>query len=285
MQGTLESVDQLNPRQYYLAVKKLADTLSYGTDRSPFLGSGIEYVQSRAYQPGDPIRAMDWRVTARTGKHHVKDYEAPKRLSCYLLIDTSASMMVSNWKRTKYAVAVHLAGALALACLERVSPVGVVGLGGKELQIKPSLSRQNILQWMHLLRTFRFDEPTLLGQRITDLAPTLRERAILFVLSDLHDDEGLPALRLLAQKHEVVVLQLRDPAERGVEGAGFLRASEAESGKSFVTRSGKAWVDGEAMGRNLRRAGVDHLLIDIDEPFEAHLRHFLQSRNLLGRAR
>jgi uncharacterized protein (DUF58 family) len=285
MQGNLETVDQLNPRQYHLAVKKLADTLSYGTDRSPFLGSGIEYVQSRPYQPGDSIRAMDWRVTARTGKHYVKEFEAPKRLSCFLLIDTSASMMIGSWKRTKYAVAVHLAGALGLACLERVSPVGVLGLGGKELQVKPSLSRQNILQWMHLLRTFRYDEPTLLSERISNLAPTLSSRAIIFVLSDLHDPEGIPSLRLLAQKHEVVVLQLRDPAERGVAGAGFLRASEAETGKTFVTRSTRTWVDGVCIGRDLKRSGVDHLLIDIDSPFEANLRHFLQSRNLLGRAR
>lgn len=285
MQGVLDTVDHLNARQYYLAVKKLADTLSYGTDRSPFLGSGIEYVQSRPYQPGDPIRAMDWRVTARTGKHFVKEFEAPKRLTCYLLVDTSASMMVTSWKRSKYAVAVHLAGALALACLERVSPVGVVGLGGKELQVKPSLSRQSILQWMHLLRTFRYDEPTLLGKRISDLAPTLTSRALVFVISDLHAPDGLSALRLLAQKHDVAVLQLRDPAERGIAGAGFLRAGEAETGKSLVTRSARTWVDGDAMGRELKRSGVDHLLIDIDTPFEASVRHFLQSRNLLGRAR
>lgn len=285
MQGVLDSVDHLSPRQYFLAVKKLADTLSYGTDRSPFLGSGIEYVQSRPYQPGDPIRSMDWRVMARTGKPYVKEFEAPKRLACYLMIDTSASMMISSWKRSKYAVAVHLAGALGLACLERVSPVGVIGLGGKEVQIKPSLSRQNILQWMHLLRTFRYDEPTLLGRRITEVAPTLTSRALVFVLSDLHDPEGLPALRLLAQKHDVVVLQLRDPSERGIGGAGFLRASEAETGKAFVTRSSRAWVDGDVIGRGLKRSGVDHLLIDIDIPFEASLRYFLQSRNLLGRAR
>lgn len=285
MQGVLDSADHLNPRQYYLAVKKLADTLSYGTDRSPFLGSGIEYVQSRPYMPGDPIRSIDWKVTARTGRYYVKEFEAPKRLTCYLLIDTSASMMVGSWKRTKYAVAVHLAGALALACLERVSPVGVLGLGSRDLLIKPSLSRQTVLQWMHMLRTFHYDEPTLLNRRIGDLAPTLTSRALIFVLSDLHDPEGMSAMRLLAQQHDVAVIQLRDPAERGIAGAGFLRSREAETGKDFVTRSSKNWSQGQTVGQTLRRSGVDRLLVDIDKPFEAPLRHFLQSRNLLGRAR
>ena len=67
MHGYLDTADHLNARQFLIAVKKLADTLSYGTDKSPFLGSGIEYAQSRPYEWGDPVRSIDWRVTARTG--------------------------------------------------------------------------------------------------------------------------------------------------------------------------------------------------------------------------
>ncbi|MGL4552783.1 MAG: DUF58 domain-containing protein, partial [Gemmataceae bacterium] len=137
MEGHLDAIDPLDARQFLLAVKKLADSLGYGTDRSPFLGTGFEYVQSRLYQFGDPLRSVDWRVTARTGKLHVKEYETPRRMPCYLLLDTSASMAVTSGPRSKYATALQLAGGLAFACLDRVSPVGVIGVGGRELRIDP----------------------------------------------------------------------------------------------------------------------------------------------------
>ncbi len=283
MQGTLDTADHLNARQFLIAIKKLADELSYGTDKSPFLGSGIEYAQSRVYQWGDPIRSVDWRVTARTGKVYVKEYEAPKRMPCYLLMDTSASMTISSVKKSKYAVAVHIAGGLAFACLDRVSPVGVVGVGGRDVRLKPSLSRGQIMQWLHHFRTFRYDEPTALGRRVAELAPTLTSRCLVIVLSDLHDPNALPALKLMAQQHDVIVIQLQDPAETGVRGAGFLKAGEAETGRVFVTTGGRRWVDPEATARDLKRAGVDHLLVRTDKPFVADLRNFLRARGVLGK--
>jgi uncharacterized protein (DUF58 family) len=283
MTGRLETADHLNSRQFLIAIKKLADTLSYGTDKSPFLGSGIEYAQSRPYQWGDPVRSMDWKITARTGKPFVKEYEAPKRMPAYLLLDTSASMTISSIAKSKYAMAIHIAGGLAFACLDRVSPVGVVGVGGEDIRLRPSLSRGQILQWLHRFRTFKYDEPTTLGRRIAQLAPTLSSRALIIGLSDLHDDQAVPALKLLAQKHDVIVMQLQDPAELGLAGAGFLRAGEAETGRVFVTRASRRFINPAETAQELKRAGVDHLLLRTDEPITAKLRNFLSVRGGLGR--
>jgi uncharacterized protein (DUF58 family) len=283
MEGTLDPLGALDSRQFLLAVKKLADSFSYGTDRSPFLGSGIEFVQSRPYQWGDPVRSIDWRVTARSGRLFVKEYEAPKRMPCYLLVDTSASMTVSSTRKSKYAVAVQLAGGLALACLDRISPVGVVGVGARDLRVEPSLSKHQILQWLIKLRRYRFDEATLLGRRIAELGPSLTCRVMVIVLSDLFDPNGLAALKKLAQKHDVAVLQLSDPAESGLRGAGVFRAREAETGKSFVAHGRRQWLDQQSIDDVLKRAGIDHLRIVTDRPFVHRLRHFLRSRGLLGR--
>ena len=283
MEGYIESADTLDSRQFYIAIKRLADSFSYGTDRSPFVGSGVEYVQSRQYQYGDPIRSIDWRVTARTGKVFIKEYETPKRMPCYLLIDTSASMMISSTKRSKYAMALHIAGGLALACLDRVSPVGVLGVGGRDIRIDPSLSKDRILEWLHQLRHFRYDEATTLVDRIRELIPTLNSRVLFIVLSDLHDERSVVSLKRVGQKHDCVVLQLQDPAEISLRGSGFLRAQEAETGRAFVTHGRKLHLDQDSVEQELRRGGIDHLTLRTDQPISHHLRSFFKARGLLGK--
>ena len=283
MNAQLDACDHLDARQFQFAVKRLADSLSYGTDSSPFLGSGIEYVQSRLYQPGDAIKSIDWRVTARTGKVHVKEYEAPKRMPVYLLVDTSASMCVSSQRLSKYAWAVQLAGGLALSALARMSPVGVIGCGERSVGVQSTLSRELVFMWLHSLRHYRFDEQTMLAQRVRELSSVLENRSLVVVLSDLHEDGSIPALKLMAQEHDCVVLQLQDPAELGRIGGGIFRGEEAESGRHFVAHARSRWLDQDAMAQQLRSGGIDHLALRTDVPFLPRLRGFLRRRDSLGK--
>ena len=279
----LDSTRPLDSRQFLLAVKKLADSISYGTDRSPFLGSGLEYVQSRPYVPGDPVKSIDWRITARTGITHVKEYESPKCLPVWFVVDTSASMTLSSIPVSKYQIAVQIAGGLALACLDRVSPIGVLGGGDREINIRPSLSREKILQWLHELRLYQFDESTQLSARLLALNPSLRERALIFVLSDLHDPGAVSALKLLGHHHDIAVILLRDPAEDALPGAGLIRGREAETHREFTIAARKEFTSlAEATG-SLKTNSIDHFLVRTDQPFLAQLRVFLQSRNLLSK--
>lgn len=283
MQGYIEQLETLDARQFAIAVRQLANSLSYGTDRSPFLGSGVEYVQSRQYQIGDPVRQLDWRVTARTGKPHIKEFETPKRLPCYLLIDTSASMMVGSAKKSKYETALYLAGGLGLACLDRVSPVGVLGVGETDLHVRPTMGRDQVLQWLLKLRRFRYDEQTTLSKRLRDLQPGLLNRTLLIILSDLHDAASLPLIRQLNQQHECVVIQLKDPAEDGLPGAGNIRGMEAETGAEFVANTKHSRLSSEEVQRELRRGGVDHMLVQTDKPYSHLIRHFFASRGIFSR--
>jgi uncharacterized protein (DUF58 family) len=275
--GTLQH-DPLDARQFEIAITRLANALTYGQESSPFLGSGMEYVQSRLYQAGDPAKFIDWRMTGRTGRFHVKEYEAPKQMPVYLLVDTSASMTVTSLKLSKYAWAVQIAGGIALAAVEHMNPVGLMAVGDRVLHQTPALSRGTILQWLHQLRHYHFTEGTTLGKRLRELIPRVEQRCLFIVISDLHDPDALPAIKLMAQNHDCAVLHLEDPAERGGLRGGILRGVEAESGKEFVAGGKTEFFLGEG-AKSLSRAGVDYLKLPTDEPIQSKLRHFLKNRS------
>jgi uncharacterized protein (DUF58 family) len=282
-EGYVAELPTLDARRFAVAVRKLADSLAYGGDRSPFLGSGVEYVQSRPYVMGDSVRAIDWRVTARTRRFFVKEYEATRCLPAIFLLDTSASMAVGSVRPSKYETALFVAGGLALACLDRMSPVGLVTVGDRALRVRPSLSTTRVLEWLTRLRTYRFDEGTQLGRRIRELAPGLAERTLFFVLSDLHDPDAVAQLRLLSAMHDVVVLEISDPAEDGLAGAGILRVREAETGREAFFRGRDLATNLAEARAALKRAGIDHLRIRTDRPFVFALRRLLAARGAAAR--
>jgi hypothetical protein len=139
------------------------------------------------------------------------------------------------------------------------------------------------MQWVLLLRRHRYDERTTLGTRIGQLSPSLRSRSLILVLSDLHDPTAVESLRRLSQLHDCIVLELEDPAETGLRGAGFLRAGEAETGREFTTHGRRRWTEGDDAAPALRRAGIDHLRIRTDRPFEHALRQLFRARGWAGR--
>src|SRR3954468_2166702 len=226
--------DPVDSKQFEVTVKHLANSLAFGQEESVFHGAGLEVPESRLYVPGDPVKFIDWKVSARVGKLYIKEFQEPKQIPLYLLLDTSASMCVSSQPLSKYAWAVRIATGIALAAQAAVTPVGLLGCGARELHVRPTLSRNTVMEWSHQLRHHDFLEETSLAHRARELAPALKRRTMVIVLSDLHDPGAFAALQIIGQEHDAMVLHLQDPAELQLKGAGIFRGFEAESGRGFT---------------------------------------------------
>ncbi len=281
---------ELNERPLEIRVRELADDLTYGEDASRYVGSGVDYAQSRPFVEGDSIRLIDWRVTARTGRHHVKEYEAIKRLPIYLIVDTSASMAVASQPVSKQDLAALIAGGIGLAARRRQSPVGIVAAGSRQLRAPLSLARIRMHAWLEDLQRPGHGELTQLRAALEQAGGILKSKSLLVVISDFHDPEGVPTLKRLACRHDCVAIHLQDPAETGRLRAGFFRGVEAETGRGFVAHGRTRFFGGDqpggnevVVGRALRRAGMDYLLLRTDQPFVQKLRQFLQNRGVLAR--
>ncbi len=281
----LPAPESLARGDFDIVVRRLADDLAFGSDTSRLLGSGLEYAGSRPYIPGDSVRLLNWRLTARTGRAFVREYEALKRTSAYLVVDTSASMAVASTARSKHDLAVWIASALGLIAHRRMSPVAVVGAGERAVPLVASLSRNDLWNSLEPLRARDFAEGTTLAARLRSTAMRATRASLFVVLSDLHDPEAVPAIRSAAQRHDVAVLHLLDPAETAPLRAGFFRAREAETGRTFLGTSRTRLADPDATRAELLRSGADYLRLVTDQPFIPPLRHFLGARGLLTRGR
>lgn len=280
---SLRPAEQLAHADFEMVARRLADDLAFGADASLFVGSGLEYAQSRPYEPGDSIRQFDWRLTAKTGKPYVKQYETLKRIAVYLVIDTSSSMSVASIPFSKHDMAIWIASAIGLVAQRRLSPVAVVGGGQRETRLEPSLAQGDLWRAIEPLRVQAQAEQTNLADRVRSLEPRLSRSSILVVISDLHDPDISSSLKHAAQKHDVIVLHLEDPAERRSLRAGFFRGIEAETGRMFLGGGRSKWQGRPQIVQELIGAGVSYLHLRSDLPFIPPLRYFLASRAMLAR--
>ncbi len=279
---SLPNPNILSRANFELIVRRIADDIAFGTDDSLFVGSGLEYAQSRPYEPGDPVRQIDWKLTARMPVAYIKQHETLKRIAMYLIVDTSASMSVSSTALSKHALAVWAAAAIGLVGVRRLSPVSVLSAGTRHGKSRsdhiPSLSPDDLWRDLEPLRAHDVHEDTELGQRLTALSTRLTRRSLLIVLSDLHDPDALPTLRRLGHQHDVVVLHLQDPAEFGGLRGGYFRGTEAESGHTFLADGRQRWGDTCTTARDLASADVSYLKLVTNRPLLAPLRQFLLMR-------
>ena len=229
VQDILATPYELSSRQFECALKRMADDLTYGSDLSRYVGPGIDYAQTRPYALGDSVRSIDWKVTARAGRVFVKDYEAPKRATVYIVVDTSASMHASSTAVSKHALAVWSAGTLAMVAFRRRCPVLLQSASQRTLPMVPTLQRSALYASIDALRRpASFQEPTRLAA-VTDQLSGIADRTGLFVfLTDLHEPGAAASIARLGQRHDALVIHLQDPAEAGKLGMGFFRAGEAE---------------------------------------------------------
>ncbi|MDE0960499.1 MAG: DUF58 domain-containing protein [Planctomycetota bacterium] len=272
--------------EFEMVVRKLADDLAHGADASVFVGSGLEYAQSRPYSAGDPIQQMDWKVSARTGEPYIKQYDTLKRVPVQIVLDTSGSMAVSSTPLSKYHLAVWLAAALGTVAQRRMSPVRLLSGGTRSIRSTASLSRSLLRQSMDALRQPDLAEKTQLAEALDLMRATSQQRCMVIILSDLHDPNAIDAILRTSQAHDTAVIELQDPAEAGALAAGFLRGSEAETGEQFLVGSQTRWGIDREEGRrvDLARGGIDHLLLHTDQNFIPAVRRFISERGQGGRS-
>lgn len=204
-----------------------------GGHLSRFRGRGVEFDESRTYMPGDDPRNMDWRVTARTGRPHVKQFREERERPVWLLVDIGPSMRFGTRVAFKSTVAARAAALLAWAAVDKGDRVGgLVFDETRHFERRPMARTAGLLPLLKALSDSpipgRHGGHDSLAAAATHLVPLVRPGSLVFLISDFaglgRDDGGW--LARLAHAGEVVLVHVHDPLEASPPPPGLYPVSD-----------------------------------------------------------
>lgn len=211
-------------------------------------GRGMEFDEVRHYNPGDDIRTIDWRVTARTGKTHTKLFREEKERPIFVLCDLSHNMYFGSQLLFKSVQAAHLTALIAWNAKKRGDKIGgLVFSQHKHRELKPKSRQHGVLQLLHSLTTLHQDGLSSVNQSSeqTTRAPHLpleeacarlrrlaRPGSLVFVISDFKhvSDITVKHLSRIARHCEVVACEISDPMEHQLPSTSHKQLLQVNDG-------------------------------------------------------
>ncbi len=220
---------QARCRAFWLPARQPSRSALAGPHQSRFRGRGVDYLESRYYVPGDDIRNMDWRVTARTGKPHTKVFQEERERPVMVVVDRNPSMFFGTRRRLKSVQAAHIAAAAGWMAITRGDRIGgVVFGGGVHHEIKPAGGRRGAMRLIQQLVRWcnpdRQDGGTdAFSDTLQRLRNVVRPGSLVILISDFFalDEDCSRHLSRLVQHNDIVGCQVIDPAERFLPDGQF----------------------------------------------------------------
>ncbi len=224
-------------KRIQLRTQRLVTDALAGQYESAFKGRGMEFEQVREYLPGDDIRHLDWNVSARTGRLHLKQHREERELTVMLIVDVSSSGTFGTHQKRKCEVAAEVAAVLAYTAIKTNDRVGLILFSDHvERYIPPKKGRAHVWRVIREILTFRVGERrgTSIDRALELLGHVTKRRVVGFLISDFIDQGYEHRLRVAARRHDLTAVMIRDPREEELPDLGLLELEDAESGESIV---------------------------------------------------
>lgn len=256
-----------------------------------FKGSGLEYDDVRAYQYGDDVRSINWKVTAKGHGTFLNTYIEEKEQTVFFLLDVSASQEIGRDGKLKKDVAREITALLSLAASRQNSQTGLLCFSDqRELYIRPAKGRRH--QYEILSGLFNLkpkSKKTNLSEAISRTLNIIKKKSLIFLVSDFIDEDYMHNLRGMARKHDLVIVHIYDEREMKMPKLGIAPLLEKETGKTL-------WVNTSSGGfrsslnktyqQNIseledfcHRNDVNYLAVDVHEDYVPKLIKLFRVRN------
>jgi len=289
-------------RRIQITTSRLVTDVFAGQYHSVFKGRGMEFDEVREYQIGDDIRTIDWNVTARTGKVHVKKYIEERELTVMLLIDASLSCRFASVRQLKSKLAAEIAAVLAFSAIRNNDKVGLIIFTDKiEKFIPPRKGTQNVLRVIREVLHFEpSSKKTDISVALEYLSKVTTRKSVSFLISDFFESSSTSvfssqiepsfkkAMAIANKRHDLIAVTLNDPRENALPKAGLLHLEDAENGSMFLVDTSNKKLREEFQKKAAERivqrnrlfysTGVDHIDVSTDKPYADEIVKFFIRR-------
>lgn len=278
-------------RRIEIKTRALSQQIFAGQYHSAFKGRGMAFSEVRQYNYGDDVRFIDWNVTARFNAPYVKIFEEEREMTVMLLIDVSGSNLFGTRKQFKSELITEIAAVLSFSAIYNNDKVGVIFFSGEvEKFIPPAKGKSHILRIIRELLTYQPSETqTDIAEALRFLTNVSKRKATVFLISDFVDRGYEQALKIAANRHDLVALNIMDTGEMTLPNIGIIEMADPETGRRIWVDStskrvrdtyGQWWK--ELITNNLntfRRSGIDTVQLYTDRDYVPALLELFRRRN------
>jgi len=272
-----------------ISTKHLVEGLIAGNYHSVFKGQGIEFSEIREYVPGDDIRSIDWKVTARFNQPFVKEYIEERDLNVIFFIDVSRSGDFGN-NISKRQKTIELVASLMFTAAQNNDNVGLfLSSDHIEKYIPARKGRRHVFKALSTWLAYRpVSKKTDLAHSLSQVSKIIKRRSIIFVISDFYSGEFSRPLKIMRNKHDIIAINIYDSREEEIPDVGLIELEDEETGEqllvdtsdpAFRERFFKLKNQDEARLKwKLSKMKIDYIKISTDEPYAVPLRRFFKIR-------
>ena len=287
-----------------LIARQVVEGFIIGLHKSPFHGFSVEFAEHRLYNPGDPLRHIDWRVYGRTDKLFVKRFEEETNLRCCIMVDTSSSMhFPKDDKKPSKLQFSCVAAASLMQLLKRQLDAASLALFDQQVNyLSPARSANSHYRMLTNELQRVMDNPvenktTNASKAIHLIAEQMHKRSLIVIFSDMMDDaDNIEDLfsaiqHLRYNKHEVVLFHVADGEQEidfefenrpyefvDMESGDRIKLQPQQIKEQYVTRMKEFR---EMIENRCHQYQVDRVAVDLSKPVEEVLHAFLIKRNKL----
>ncbi|MAD78111.1 MAG: DUF58 domain-containing protein [Planctomycetaceae bacterium] len=277
-------------RRIRLRTRQVVNDALAGQYHAAFKGRGMEFEEVRPYQVGDDVRSIDWNVSARLGDPHIKLFREERELTVMIAADLSGSLSFGTVDRFKRELVAEFAATVAFSAAMNNDKIGLLSFTDQvEGFVPPRKGTRHVMRIVRDLLAIRpKGQGTGIGAAVGELDRVLRQRAVVFVVSDFLDQGWERSLLAARRRHDVVPVVVSDQREHEIPAMGLVEFTDPETGQRSLVDTGRRRVRRrfeeatrsatERRDTAFRRMRLDPLLLETGSDFVEPLTTYFRRR-------